>query len=121
MACIADLGPDAAIVDLRLRDSSGIDLIKQIIANRLDVFVLVLSMHEESLYVQRALRAGAQGYLTKREAPDRLIPALWRVLQGKTYLSDGISETVVGQLVGATPGVNGMSIACLTDRELEVF
>lgn len=121
LAGIAKLEPDVVIVDLGLKDSSGIDLIKQITSNKLDVLVLVLSMHDESLYVERALRAGARGYLTKEEAPDRVVPALRRVLGGKTYLSEVVSEKVVGRLVGTATGVNGMSIECLTDRELEIF
>jgi DNA-binding NarL/FixJ family response regulator len=112
--------PDVAIVDLSLHDSSGLDLIHQLRAELPAVRVLVLSMHDESLYAERVLHAGAQGYVTKQEATQSVIAALRRVLSGEVYLSDRMTAQLLQGLT-ATPTGGAALVRSLTDRELEVF
>jgi DNA-binding NarL/FixJ family response regulator len=112
--------PDVAIVDVTLRGSSGLELIKDLKAHRLEVPVLVLSMHAESLYAERALHAGAKGYITKHEASATLLQAIRQVVDGKVYLSVEMTTAVLGKLSGR-PGGKPFGMEALTDRELEVF
>ena len=88
MAAIADLQPDLAIVDITLQGTNGIELIKNIVAQWPELPILVLSMHDESLYAERALRAGAKGYVMKQEATEKLTGALRRILNGQIYVSE---------------------------------
>src|SRR6201996_2012253 len=90
--------PDIALVDITLRGSSGLELIKDLKALGIEVPVLVLSMHEESLYAERVLAAGGKGYLTKHENSDTLLGAIRRVLEGKVCLSDRMTESILGKL-----------------------
>ena len=113
--------PDLALVDLSLKDGSGLDLIKNLKQRHPKLLTLVLSMHEEDLYAERALRAGARGYIMKHEATENVIVAIRRVLSGKVYLSEKISSRLLdvafaGKLDPKAPLINQ-----LTDRELEVF
>src|SRR5688572_950041 len=112
--------PDIAIVDVTLRGSSGLELLKDLKARGSEVPVLVLSMHPESLYAERALRAGARGYITKHEASATLLKAIRQVVDGDIYLSAGMTSTVLDKLSGRPDG-NPFGIEALTDRELEVF
>jgi len=116
-----DTQPDIAIVDITLRGSSGLELIKDMKAQGLDVPVLVLSMHEEALYAERVLRAGAKGYITKHEATSTLAKAIRHVLSGQVYLSDAMTSSVLEKMTraGGRPVATGMDL--LADRELEVF
>lgn len=118
---MAEANPDLAIVDISLRDSSGIELIKDIRVRFPEVMVLVLSMHDESFYAERVLRAGARGYVTKDEAIDKVVTAIRRILTGEIYLSDKMSSKMLCKLVEARAGASGMSVECLSDRELQVF
>jgi len=113
--------PDIAIVDLSLKDSSGIELIKALKEAQPGVAVLVLSMHDETHYAERALRAGAKGYVMKRETTRKVIEAIRRILEGKLYISEKVAEALAGRLAeGRRP--EGLSpIEQLSDRELEVF
>ena len=112
---------DLAIVDIGLHGSTnGIELTKSIKAEHPTLPVLVLSMHDESLYADRALRAGASGYLMKREAVDSVIAAVRTVLSGDLYVSSEMSKRMIAEHVGATGGVRS-DIDKLTDRELEVL
>jgi len=113
--------PDIAIVDITLRGSSGLELIKDMKAQGLEVPVLVLSMHEEALYAERVLRAGAKGYITKHEATSTLAKAIRHVLSGQVYLSDAMTSSVLEKMTraGGRPVATGMDL--LADRELEVF
>jgi DNA-binding NarL/FixJ family response regulator len=112
---------DLAIVDIGLHGSAnGIELTKSIKAEHPEMPVLVLSMHDESLYADRALRAGARGYLMKREALDSVIIAVRTVLQGDIYLSPGMAKRMIAQHVAAG-GQQRADIDKLTDRELEVL
>ena len=112
--------PQIAIVDISLRGSGGLDLIKDMRAQKINVPVLVLSMHEESLYAERVIRAGAKGYITKHEASAKVMIAIRQVLRGEIYLEAQMMSTLVhkGRGVPADPA---KPIARLTDRELEVF
>lgn len=114
--------PDLALVDISLKNGNGLELIKDIRARLPDLPVLVLSMHDESLYAERVLRAGGQGYLMKHEGGERIIAAIRQVLSGKIFLSDSMSNRLLGQLAGRRSGPGaGPSVERLTDREFEVF
>jgi len=114
--------PDVAIVDLSLKGTNGIELIKNIRAQYPNLLVLVLSMFDESLYAERALRAGARGYIMKAEASETIITALRKVMAGEVYLSRNMSSKMLHKLVGGQQTDNSSdSIESLTDRELEVF
>jgi len=112
--------PDIALVDLSLKDSSGLELIKDLRIHLPDLLILVLSMRDESFYAERVLRAGARGYITKEQASERVIEGIRKVLAGQVYLSDKISSHILSRLVGGKPSV-GSTIQKLTDRELAIF
>ena len=119
MEVIKDLEPDIVIVDISLKDISGLELIKDIRVRYPQMPVLVLSMHDESLYAERSLRAGAKGYIMKQEATGKVVTAIRKVLMGELYISDRMTARMVDRLVG---GVSQSSpINALSDRELEVF
>ena len=118
---IEALAPDVAIIDLSLEDINGLTLIKNLRSRGFTLPVLVLSMHEESLYAERALRAGAQGYIMKREAPTRVITAIRKVLAGEVYLSDGLAARLMQRIVGAPNFSSTSPVSRLSDRELEVY
>lgn len=109
------------ITDVSLEGKSGLELTRDIRAVYPELPVLVLSMHEESLYAERALRAGAMGYLMKKAGPDRIVEAIHQVLAGRIYLSPDMSQRMLFGAVGKEPPGAGRSIALLTDREFEVF
>jgi DNA-binding NarL/FixJ family response regulator len=114
--------PDAAIVDLSLTDSSGIELIKDLKESCPEVAVLVLSMHDEAHYAERALRAGARGYVMKRETTRKVIDAIRKVLEGRLYVSDKVRESIAERFVQGKGSPNVPSpVEQLSDRELEVF
>jgi DNA-binding NarL/FixJ family response regulator len=118
---IEELKPDVAIIDIALKNSSGLELIKDIAQICPETALLVLSMHDESHYAERSLRAGAKGYIMKRETTRNVIVAIRKVLEGQIYLSDTIARTIAGRLVGAQPSQGVSPIEQLSDRELEVF
>jgi DNA-binding NarL/FixJ family response regulator len=111
--------PDAAIIDLSLRGASGLDLIKRLQDLAHPPAILVLSMHDEAFYAERALRAGALGYVMKRETSGRVIGALRQVLQGKLYVSEAIAAQAAEKFLRKRPA--SAAVDCLTDREIEVF
>jgi len=113
--------PDVAIVDISLKDSSGIELIKNLKHSCPSVAVLVLSMHEESHYAERALRAGAKGYIIKRETTRKVIAAIRQVLEGKPYFSEAIATALAAQFVEGKHLATQSPAELLSDRELEVF
>lgn len=113
--------PDIAIVDISLEDRSGIELIKDLRGRKPDLLILALSMHDETLYAERALRAGAKGYIMKQEATDRVMTAIRRVLEGQLYVSDQMAARLLNQFVSAKPGDNDSPLGRLSDRELEIF
>jgi DNA-binding NarL/FixJ family response regulator len=112
--------PDVAVVDISLRDSSGIELIKDMKIRRPKLPVLVLSMHGESFYAERVLRAGARGYVTKDEASTKVIAGLRAVLAGEVYVSEKVATKMLGRMIGRAP-TDAFPIDRLTDREFEVF
>lgn len=114
--------PDLAIIDLSLSDGNGLDLIEHIRARDDDIFMLVASMHDESLYAERVLAAGARGYINKQEAPESMIDAIRKVLAGKIYLSEAMTERLISGLVEKDlEHMNHGITDRLTNRELTVF
>jgi DNA-binding NarL/FixJ family response regulator len=118
---IESLRPDVAIVDLTLASGSGMELIKDLQLNHPGVAVLVLTMHDESVYALRALRAGARGYIMKAEATQKVIQAIRTVLEGKLYVSDQVMALMAEKFVEPHPPKAGSPVELLSDRELEVF
>jgi len=121
LEAITKTKPDLAIVDISLKTTSGIELIKNLKALDSKLPVLVMSMHDESLYAERALRAGAQGYIMKQEASEKVLVAIQRVLEGELYLSDSMKEKMLHRMVNSKKEEAGFSIDRLSDREMEVF
>jgi DNA-binding NarL/FixJ family response regulator len=117
---LKSLRPDLALVDLSLEDGSGLELIRSCRQIAPETRVLVLSMHDEELFAERALRAGASGYLMKREAIDGLGYAIGEVLAGRLFVSRRMSQHLLERL-GKDAPLTGNRLAQLTDRELEVF
>jgi DNA-binding NarL/FixJ family response regulator len=113
--------PDVAIVDISLENGSGIELIKGIKALQPAVTVLVLSMHDESLYAERALRAGARGYIMKREAAKKIIQGIRSVLAGQLYVSNTIAAMMNEKFVQGRTATTVSPVEQLSNRELEVF
>ena len=113
--------PDLAIVDISLGGGSGIDLIRSIRLLYPNLAVIVLSMHDERVYAERAIRAGARGYIMKRESTTRIVDAIRQVLQGNMYLSQDLTELFAEKFVSSPSPGGGLSISQLSDRELEVF
>ncbi len=118
---VDQLHPDLVIVDITLKQSNGLDLIKQIKYQHEHIRMLVWSMHSESLYAERVLRAGALGYINKDQATDKIVDAIRSVLQGKIYLSDVMMDRIVRRNVGTVHPSYKSPMDDLTDRELEVF
>jgi DNA-binding NarL/FixJ family response regulator len=118
---IAALGPDLVVVDISLKSSNGIELLKDIKVRHPKLPVLMLSMHDETLYAVRALRAGASGYIMKQEATDNVLTAIRQVLAGEIYLSERMEKKMMQQLVGGRSARTGSPLEDLSDRELEVF
>lgn len=108
------------VLDISLRSSNGIDLVHQLKKERPEAIVLVMSMHDESLFAERAIRAGAAGYLMKAEASEKLIPALTKVLKGEIFLSDAMTARLVG-FAKKDATAHQSSIETLSDRERQVF
>lgn len=118
---VTKLSPDLAVIDISLKSSNGLELMKnlKILAPKLPV--LVMSMHDEALYAERALRAGAQGYIMKQEASEKILAAIQRVLKGELYLSEKMQEKMLQRIVKAKQEEPGFAIDTLSDREMEVF
>jgi len=113
--------PEVIVIDISLGGQSGLELIKQINTRYPSVHILALSMHDEKLFAERALRAGAEGYVNKEESPDRVIEAIREVLAGRIYLSDEMSNRILHRLVDRDQSVEQSPIDTLSDRELEVL
>jgi DNA-binding NarL/FixJ family response regulator len=118
---VEQLHPDLAIIDISLKDGHGLDLIKQIRLRDERIKMLVSSMHDETLFAERALRAGAMGYINKQEAPEQVIDAIRQVLDGKMVFSTRMTERILHRAVGRSTQGRQSPIEGLTDRELEVF
>ena len=120
-AAIPTLSPDLAVIDLSLKGSSGLELVKNSRTSYPKVRILVLSMHDEFLYAERVLRAGAAGYIMKQEATEKILCAIRQVLGGGIYLSEKMGSKLMHQLIGGKAKEGGSSLERLSDRELEVF
>ena len=119
---IAVLTPDVAIVDVSLKEDSGLELVKDIRIRFPKMAVLILSMHDETFYAERFLRAGARGYIMKEVATEKVLIAIHRVLAGEVYLSERMSSRILHKLVdGGCAAPAQATIDVLSDRELEVF
>ncbi len=121
LPAIRETNPDVVLVDISLAGASGIDLIKDIKGEFEDLPVLVVSMHDESLYAERALRAGAMGYVMKHEPAKTVKAAIHKVLAGDMYLSEKMSSSVINRLLRGQSDQPKSPIEMLSDRELEVF
>jgi DNA-binding NarL/FixJ family response regulator len=120
LRCAERLRPNIAIVDITLRGSNGLDFLKDLKARENDLPVLVLSMHDEAIYAERVLRAGARGYITKYEASSEVMAAIEQVLSGQIYLSREMTARMLGLIADGRKG-EPRDVNALTDRELEVF
>ena len=121
LKALGALQPDLVIVDISLKGINGLELIKNAKAQYAELPMLVLSMHNESLYAERALRAGATGYIMKEEVTEKLVLAIRRVLKGEIYLSEKMSTKLLSRLVKGPLEKNSATLERLTDRELQVF
>jgi DNA-binding NarL/FixJ family response regulator len=118
---VLEARPDLVLTDFTLPDKNGLELIKDIKAARPELPILVISMHEESLYAERVLRAGARGYITKEEGGERLMRAIRHVLSGAIYVSDKMSARIL-EIFSGGPATHSRSVVEeLSDREFEVF
>jgi DNA-binding NarL/FixJ family response regulator len=118
---IEELKPDLIVLDISLSGPDGLDLLKTIRTRDANLPVLILSMLDEMLYAERALSAGANGYIMKQEATERVLVAIRRILDGEIYLSDRMANRMLHRFVGGNQAAEQSPIAGLTDRELEVF
>jgi DNA-binding NarL/FixJ family response regulator len=121
MQSMAAARPDILVLDISLNGPDGLDLLKDLRTRNLTLPVLILSMHDESIYAERALRAGAQGYIMKQEATEKVLVALRRILSCEIYVSEHIANRMLQRFIGNRGAGRPSSIADLTDRELEVF
>ncbi len=121
MHVLASSKPDVLIVDISLNGPDGLDLLKNVRTTHPTLPVLILSMHDESIYAERALRAGANGYIMKQEATEKVLVALRRILAGEIYVSDRIANKMLKHYITGSGTLRPSSIADLSDRELEVF
>jgi DNA-binding NarL/FixJ family response regulator len=118
---IVSLRPDLVILDISLSGPDGLELLKQIRTLNTDLPVLMLSMHDETTYAERVLRAGANGYIMKQEATDRLLTAIRRILEGQVYVPDRVASRLLRQYAHTSTVTARSPLAALSDRELEVF
>jgi DNA-binding NarL/FixJ family response regulator len=122
LSLVAETRPDVAVIDISLKTGNGIDLIKRIRDRNVPVRILVWSAYSESLYAERALRAGALGYINKDQATTRIVEAIRRVLAGKVWLSEVMAEKMLQRTVGASRDeITRSPLDALADRELDVF
>jgi DNA-binding NarL/FixJ family response regulator len=113
--------PDVVVVDISLEDAHGLDLIRDIRTEHPEVRVVVFSMHDEGVYAERAIRAGASGYVMKAEPPQTVVEAIQTVSQGDVYLSPHITSRILSKVIRQDDYLEGSDVEKLTDRELSVF
>lgn len=118
---VEKLNPDLVLADITLPGRNGLELIRDLRTLRPELPVLVLSMHDASLFAERVLRAGGRGYISKQQSGQQLIQAIRHVLNGQIYLSDEVSTQLFDSLAGRLPAKTLSPVEQLTDRELEVF
>ena len=118
---LARCSPDLVLTDITMPGRSGLDFIKDLLAMNAKLPVLVVSMHDEAIYAERVLRAGARGYIMKEAGGENLLAAIRRIMQGEVYLSPAMSVRILENLSGRRPRGSSSPIEKLTDREFEVF
>jgi DNA-binding NarL/FixJ family response regulator len=118
---IATLRPDLVVLDISLSGPDGLEVLKEIRMKSGSLPVLILSMHDEAIYAERAMRAGANGYIMKQEATDKVLVAIRRILNGEVYLSERLTNAMLQQYVRGTNAPTSSPLVSLTDRELEIF
>jgi DNA-binding NarL/FixJ family response regulator len=121
MTGIAKTRPDAALVDISLKNESGLELVKNLESQFPLVALIVLSMHDEALYAERALRAGARGYVMKRESTKSVLASIRRVLEGGVYVSERVVNRMARRFTSLSKGAESSPVERLSDRELEIF
>ncbi len=121
LSVIEELSPDLVVVDIEMKGLSGLELVRSMKTHYPKIPVLMLSMHDENLYAERALRAGARGYLMKEEDPEKVVQAIRVVLNGDVYASDKATSKILKLLSDSKTADQGTSVDRLSDRELEVF
>jgi len=121
LSVMRSAAPDVAVVDISMPGTNGIDLVKSMRAEMPNLPVLVLSAHDESLYAIRALRAGASGYLMKKEAVESVVPALRKILTGAPFVSDALSNKIVLHAIQSSTDTGDSPVSALSDREMEVL
>ena len=121
LATIGRLRPDLVLADISMPGKSGLEFIKDMAVLHPKVPVLVISMHEETIYAERVLRAGGRGYVMKSEGGEKVLEAIRKVLKGEIYTSEAFSEAVLGSLAAGSSRVGDIPLGALTDREFEIF
>jgi len=121
IAGMAKLRPDVALIDISLKNESGLELVKNLESQFPLVATIVLSMHDEALYAERALRAGARGYVMKRETTKNVLASIRRVLEGGVYVSERVVDSMARKLSSSRKAAASSPIERLSDRELEIF
>jgi DNA-binding NarL/FixJ family response regulator len=121
ITAIEETKPDIALIDITLNGASGIELVKNVKSRFPKLKMLVLSMHDESVYAHRALRAGACGYIMKQEGSEKVLTAMRKVLRGEVYLSERLGDRMLHTLVNGRSSLTSSPVEELSDRELEVF
>jgi DNA-binding NarL/FixJ family response regulator len=121
LAAIRESQPDLVTVDLALEESDGLDLVKELKTRHPEIPVLVISMHDEKVYAERSLRAGARGYVTKQQLDETVLVAIRRLLDGETYLSDKLETRLAAKFVDGRTLETDSPLEALSDRELQVF
>jgi DNA-binding NarL/FixJ family response regulator len=121
LSAIGKLKPDLVIADISLKDSSGLELMRNIKAQYHGLLVLVVSAHDETIYAEIAFRAGALGYLMKGDALDKIVSAIRRVLSGNVYVSDALAAKMLQQQIRGQRDIEQSPVKGLSDREMEVF
>jgi DNA-binding NarL/FixJ family response regulator len=121
MTGIAKTRPDVALVDISLKNESGLELVKNLESQFPLVALIVLSMHDEALYAERALRAGARGYVMKRESTKSVLASIRRVLEGGVYVSERVVNRMARRFTSLSKGAESSPVERLSDRELEIF
>ncbi|OUW17697.1 MAG: DNA-binding response regulator [Opitutales bacterium TMED158] len=120
MKGVGQCNPDAIIVDISLRGNNGLELIKNLKAIHEEIPILVFSMHDEAIYAQRALRAGAKAYVMKKEPSDKVVEAIRKIIKGEIHVSPSVADQVLHQIVNGPNNASTSPVDRLTDRELEV-
>ncbi|MDB6117832.1 MAG: two component transcriptional regulator, LuxR family, partial [Verrucomicrobiaceae bacterium] len=121
LAAIDVVKPDLVLLDMGLPDKSGLELLKDIRVMHPSLSVLIISMHDESLYAERVLRAGGRGYIMKQEGPEKILKAIRKVLSGKVYVSDETSAAILDGMSGVRAQDTSTLVSKLTDREFEIL